>query len=212
MQFKNNNLEKNLKDILQSKKEERDDGYGSEKENNDSSINIQIPTQQFPQNNSKPPIHANKKNDLNLIPEKVHKQLTPERNPRIAKDTFARPKSAKPMPIARRPQEIKKKEIFYDRPQTAAVKKPKVVAQVYTQKQTVVRPATAKINYPKIVPKKNNTKKKTDPVSRYQNMKSDWQRQAFLKANRNKEGRKLDLDRFHKWSSMAHAHHQSNQV
>jgi len=71
-----------------------------------------------------------------------------------------------------------------------------------------VRPQTAKINYPKCLPKKKQNGK-TDPVSRYQNLQKDWKKQKFLKANRDKEGRKLDLDRFNKWSSMAHAHHSN---
>lgn len=36
-------------------------------------------------------------------------------------------------------------------------------------------------------------------------MKNEWQKNDFLKANNNnKQGRKLELDRFHKWSSIMH--------
>jgi hypothetical protein len=56
-----------------------------------------------------------------------------------------------------------------------------------------------------------NPKKKSDPVSRYQNMQNQWQKSSFLKASggtNNKQGRKLELDRFHKWSSLVHQHNQ----
>ena len=51
-------------------------------------------------------------------------------------------------------------------------------------------------------------KKKTDPVSRYQNMQNQWKSNSFLKSSDSKYGRKLELDRFHKWSSLVHAHNQ----
>ena len=53
--------------------------------------------------------------------------------------------------------------------------------------------------------KSNKPMKKTDPVSRYQSLQNEWKRSKNLVSN-NKEGRKLDLDRFHKWSSLVHAH------
>ena len=54
--------------------------------------------------------------------------------------------------------------------------------------------------------KKAQPKKKADPVARFQNMQNQWQRNSFLKSSDNKQGRKLELDRFHKWSSLVHAH------
>ena len=56
-----------------------------------------------------------------------------------------------------------------------------------------------------------NPKKKSDPVRRFQNMQNQWQKSSFLKASggtNNKQGRKLELDRFHKWSSLVHQHNQ----
>ena len=50
-----------------------------------------------------------------------------------------------------------------------------------------------------------NSKKKNDPVSRINSLKNEWQKNTFLKASSNKQGRKLELDRFHKWSSIVHA-------
>lgn len=56
----------------------------------------------------------------------------------------------------------------------------------------------------------NSTKKKSDPVSRFANMQTQWQKNSFLKSSgtNSKQGRKLELDRFHKWSSLVHAHSQ----
>jgi hypothetical protein len=54
----------------------------------------------------------------------------------------------------------------------------------------------------------NQQKKKTDPVSRYQNMQNQWKSSSFLKASDSKQGRKLELDRFHKWSTVVHAQSQ----
>ena len=56
------------------------------------------------------------------------------------------------------------------------------------------------------VKKTGLAQKKTDPVSRYQNMQNQWKSSSFLKSSDNKQGRKLELDRFHKWSSIVHAH------
>ena len=43
--------------------------------------------------------------------------------------------------------------------------------------------------------------KKSDPVSRYQNLQHEWKKSNFLKGCSNKQGRKLDLDRFNKWNA-----------
>lgn len=40
--------------------------------------------------------------------------------------------------------------------------------------------------------------KKTDPVSRYQNIQNEWSKSVFLKKG-GQNGRKLELDRFNKW-------------
>jgi len=39
-------------------------------------------------------------------------------------------------------------------------------------------------------------------------MQNQWQKSSFLKASgtNSKQGRKLELDRFHKWSSVVHQH------
>ena len=75
------------------------------------------------------------------------------------------------------------------------------------------RPMTAKItngviSNPPLLKKQTVMKKKTDPVSRYQSMQNQWQRNNFLKSSDNKQGRKLELDRFHKWSSVVHAQNE----
>ena len=44
------------------------------------------------------------------------------------------------------------------------------------------------------------------------NLKKEWKKNEFLKANRNKQGRKLDLDRFHKWSSLVHTHEEAGHA
>eukprot|EP00347_Sterkiella_histriomuscorum_P006515 403352473 len=51
----------------------------------------------------------------------------------------------------------------------------------------------------------SKVQKKSDPVSRYQNMQNERKTIKFLKQD-NKQGRKLDLDRFHKWSTLVHQH------
>ena len=58
----------------------------------------------------------------------------------------------------------------------------------------------------------NKQAKKTDPVSRYQNINKSWKSSDFLKANNNKQGRKLELDRFHKWSQMVHHYNQPQKA
>lgn len=41
-----------------------------------------------------------------------------------------------------------------------------------------------------------------------QNLQNEWKTNKFLKqAVDNKQGRKLDLDRFHKWSTLVHQQH-----
>lgn len=64
------------------------------------------------------------------------------------------------------------------------------------------------ISNPPLLKKQTVMKKKTDPVSRYQSMQNQWQRNNFLKSSDNKQGRKLELDRFHKWSSVVHAQNE----
>ncbi len=117
-----------------------------------------------------------------------------------------RPKSAKPM------AKLPVKRI---RPRTAKpVAKPHYAPPA--QPKTFVRPATAKINYP--VLRKKKPGKKTDPVSRYQALQNEWSKSGFLNKNTgSKQGRKLELDRFHKWSSIMHQHnstmgHKKGQV
>lgn len=71
-----------------------------------------------------------------------------------------------------------------------------------------VRPLTANVKSTQNlgpVKKANKAYKKSDPVSRYQSLQNEWKKSKNLVSN-NKEGRKLDLDRFHKWSSLVHAH------
>lgn len=43
-------------------------------------------------------------------------------------------------------------------------------------------------------------------------MQNQWKSNSFLKSSDNKQGRKLELDRFHKWSSLVHAHNQQTTV
>lgn len=71
--------------------------------------------------------------------------------------------------------------------------------QAPTPKQSHVdkqlkRPGTAKV----AKPMKAKKQTKTDPVSRYQNMRNQWSQNAFLQSN-GQTGRKLELDRFNKW-------------
>ncbi len=40
-------------------------------------------------------------------------------------------------------------------------------------------------------------------------MQNEWKKNSFLKAQTNKQGRKLELDRFHKWSSLVHAYNSN---
>ncbi len=67
------------------------------------------------------------------------------------------------------------------------------------------RPMTANVKPMKAFtapqPAKKKISKKSDPVSRYQNLQNEWKTNRFLKATNNKEGRRLDIDRYHKWSS-----------
>jgi hypothetical protein len=72
------------------------------------------------------------------------------------------------------------------------------------------RPMTANVKLTNNCMKPLSKKKKTDPVSRYQNMQNEWQKNHFLKTGNNKQGRKLELDRFHKWSSLVHAINNQN--
>ena len=72
------------------------------------------------------------------------------------------------------------------------------------------RPMTANIKPSKgfnSVPSKKKQNKKTDPVSRYQNLQNEWKSNRFLNKSSLKEGRKLDIDRYHKWSSQMLAYH-----
>lgn len=62
------------------------------------------------------------------------------------------------------------------------------------------RPLTANVKPAKAF-SKQQVHKKSDPVSRYQNMQNEWKSHRFLQSTSNKEGRKLDIDRYHKWSS-----------
>lgn len=74
---------------------------------------------------------------------------------------------------------------------------------------TAVTTSSSKSTLLKKVAPKSGNRKKSDPVSRFQNMSNEWQRSRFLKGNSNKEGRKLDLDRFHRWSTLVQAHSAS---
>ena len=47
-------------------------------------------------------------------------------------------------------------------------------------------------------------KKKSDPVSRYQNLRNEWSKSTFLKTQGNKQGRKLDLAGFNQWKAVVH--------
>lgn len=111
------------------------------------------------------------------------------------------------------------------RPQTAKplenkenVENNKPAKKPFVPKQ-IARPMTAVSQKSTIVkkPVSKTQKKKSDPVSRYQNLSNEWRSNHFLKGNSNKEGRKLDLDRFHKWTTLVQthnqqAHHKKGQV
>lgn len=46
------------------------------------------------------------------------------------------------------------------------------------------------------------TKRKNDPVSRYQSMQNEWAKNNFLKKTTGGNGRKLELDRFNQWRKL----------
>ena len=77
------------------------------------------------------------------------------------------------------------------------------------------RPQTTKVPKPLgkalvIASGEKKKPKKTDPVARFKNLQTQWKSSSFLKSSdNNKQGRKLELDRFHKWSSIVHAHNSN---
>ncbi|CDW87870.1 UNKNOWN [Stylonychia lemnae] len=128
-------------------------------------------------------------------------------------------------------QQLVAQKISLKRPQTAVVKKNNLTQQtqqIFNDENTMdpnnmlkkaivpkfKRPQTASVksagNFAQFKANKN-VKKKTDPVSRYQSLQNEWKTNSFLKQSNNKQGRKLDLDRFHKWSSLVHAHNSISQ-
>lgn len=93
----------------------------------------------------------------------------------------------------------------YSRPQTAKMPKGKK------------RPATALNSNSVFASNKKNLKtkmkKKSDPVSRYQQMQNSWSKNKFLSQHKGtKQGRKLDLAGFNQWARMVQSLNQKPVV
>lgn len=73
--------------------------------------------------------------------------------------------------------------------------------------RTQNRPIALRTGGSTLLTKKKGAKpKKTDPVSRYQNLQNDWKKNNLIKNGATKQGRKLELERFNKWSQACKAY------